>query len=207
MRRYDNVQWRKEEGVRLKRMGLGSACLWTAHSGKIVWLTMLQTQTRSLKDENTSFGKAWSALEKTNQAKNPKYTKGGSRNTVTKNQTNRSSFVNSVLPQNVCFWAFWNIYIRAPLFCSTYGPFINIVNIQSGNSPVLPGQGSFWNMDFTAREGMQRSHNSVILSETWCVCLYVPCIFNWLFLQLWCVFIHEACSSILRAVKRMIACI
>ncbi len=52
------------------------------------------------------------------------------------------------------------------LFCSMYGPFINhIVNIQSINSPVLPGKGRFCNIDFTARDGPQRSHNSVILSK------------------------------------------
>lgn len=191
MRRYDNVRWSKEEGDRLKGMGLGTACLWTAHSGKIGSLT--QHTSNSDKISKRWVHQFWQDLIHTSEnkpSKEPKIHKGGSSewNTVTKTQTNRSSFVNSACYLKrcvlVCVFEPSEIYIRAPLFCSSYGLFINhIVNIQSRNSPVFHGQGSFWNMDFTATH---HSHNSVILSETWCVHLCVPCILNWLSPQLWC---------------------
>lgn len=162
MRKYDNVWWRKEEGNRLKGMGLGTACLWTAHSGKIGSLT--QRASNSDKISKRWVHPFWQGLIHTGEnkpSKKPKLHKGGSSewNTVTV-QTKRSSFVKSMLVQKVCFGvcfrAFWNIYIRASFFCSSYGPFINhIVKIRSRNFPVLPGQGSFWNVDFSAREGTQ----------------------------------------------------
>lgn len=118
MRRYDNVCWSKEEGDKLKGMGLGTEYLWTAHSREIGSLT--QQASNSDKISKIWVNQFWQDLIHTSEnkpRKEPKIHKGGSWewNIFTKTLQNKSLLIYLFLCYlkrcfDVCFRAFWNLY-------------------------------------------------------------------------------------------------